>query len=245
MYAFVIRLTYVSEGFFLLVVVEWWGYLLRPGGGMYMWLPWGIVLDGERTQNFLHPWFLLFLGWISCSIYSVSWRELHTIHQFRELQTSFLCLAWVELVPWYLGVLMVHFWKQNLQIFRLGRKRKDFVNLRRLSVTSVCGRRRSHSDAGHLGSHVHRPMVKWFFKVMIDCLAVFLRCTCGGTNWYSISASFNVTSKSWEQSLPSICQLGASSWCLSLAYTSIQTSFMLCAFLFFIGIEWMMLVSKR
>ena len=62
MYAFVIRLPYVREGIFLLVIGEWWGCLLWLGGNNSMGLPWGTGLNEERMQQWMHPWFLLFLG---------------------------------------------------------------------------------------------------------------------------------------------------------------------------------------
>ena len=80
--------------------------------------------------------------------------------------------------------------------------------LRRFSVNTHCGNKRSYSCIGKFGSTVTNPALKWFLKVWIALSALFARWICGGTNWSSTPALSMACLRSLEISLSMTHVLG-------------------------------------
>ena len=80
--------------------------------------------------------------------------------------------------------------------------------LSRFNVVVYCGRSLSHSSIGKVGSKDTNPAKKWFLKVLIALSAAFLRCTCGGTNWYDIFCFTKLAFRSANASLSKMYKLG-------------------------------------
>ena len=55
-------------------------------------------------------------------------------------------------------------------------------DLTRLRVRTAWGRSLSYSAIGNFGSHVDKPAIRWFLKVLIALSAELCLCRCGGTS---------------------------------------------------------------